>query len=90
MPIATLARVLRGEDALRDLGERAVAAHVDDDARAVVVDRLAYAIDRRALGLGRDEPVRRRCASSSSARAWRIQSAALPDCAVGFATSTAG
>src|SRR3954463_7071601 len=29
-------------------------------------------------------------ASSSSARALRIQSAALPDCAVGFATSTAG
>ena len=57
MPIATSRGVLGAEDALRDLGERAVAAHVDHEPRAVVVDRLADPHDRRTLGLGRDEPV---------------------------------
>src|SRR3569623_2280915 len=51
-----LARVRRCEHALGDLRERAIAAHVDDDARAAIIARLAHAIARRALGLGRHEP----------------------------------
>ena len=59
MPIATSPACSRREDALRDLGERAVAAHVDDDARAAVVDRLAHAARPCApSGSVAHEPVR--------------------------------
>ncbi len=89
MPIATASACCEPSTPLAT-SANAVAAHVHDDAGAVVVDHLADA-DRSAKPSG--SLATKRCATpsrSSSARAIRIQSAAFPECAVGFATRTAG
>jgi hypothetical protein len=54
-----------------------------------LVDRLAHAVDRGALGLGGDELVLDLRVVEQRTR-MAIQSAAFPDCAVGLATSAAG